>query len=208
VDTDRDRYVAISNRSPEDKPDMDLQGAVTIILDHLGYDTNDQHFSRTPERVAKWLTGFVANGDDATGRKLLEAVFDDEHDSMVVVGPTKVVSMCAHHMLPVTGWAYVGYIPDGKVVGLSKLSRIGRHYARQFTVQERVTQQVANLLMSELAPLGVMVVIEAAHGCMTLRGVEEPCAATVTSAVRGVFKEDPSAKEEFMRNIAPHRRAV
>jgi GTP cyclohydrolase I len=178
-----------------------IQAAVRLILRELGYSTADQHFEHTPERYAKLLLEYRRNGSDETGAELLEVVFDDEHDSLVIVGPTRVVSMCAHHMLPVTGWAWVGYIPDGHVVGISKLARIVHHYARQFTVQERVTQQIAKLLMDQVKPKGVMVVIKADHGCMRMRGVEEPNALTVTSAVRGVFLGDPSAKEEFLRLI-------
>ena len=153
---------------------------------------------RTGERVQKVLELFAANGDDAHAAELLDAQFDDEHDSLVIVGPIAVTSMCAHHMLPVTGWAWVGYIPNHRVCGLSKLARVVHHYAQQFTVQERVTQQIVNLLQNVLEPLGCMAVIEAEHGCMTIRGVKEPEAVTVTSAVRGVFKTDLDARQEFL----------
>src|SRR5689334_9512829 len=115
-----------------------LEEAVTIILDQLGYEIGDQHFEKTAERVAKVLVGFGKNGDNDHADQLLDVQFDDEHDALVQVGPIQVVSMCAHHMLPVTGWAWVGYIPKGKVCGLSKLARVTHFYARQFTVQERV----------------------------------------------------------------------
>jgi GTP cyclohydrolase IA len=172
---------------------------VANILALLGYDPEDQHFERSPIRVAKWMLEFEANSHPEKVEELLGVEFDDEHDSMVIVGPVSVTSMCAHHWLPVTGWAWVGYIPDGKVVGLSKLARLVHHFAGQFTLQERVTQEVANALQTHLEPLGVMVVVEAEHGCMSIRGVKEPCAATVTSAVRGEFKDDVSARQEFMQ---------
>lgn len=165
----------------------------------LGYDLGDQHFAKTAERVGKWMWEFRKNGDPIAAGELLEAVFDDEHNSLVQVGPISVTSMCAHHGLPVTGFAWVGYIPDKRVVGLSKLARITHYFARQFTVQERVTQQIADALTDHLQPKGAMVVIEAAHGCMSLRGVKEPTAVTVTSAVRGVFKDEIGAREEFLR---------
>src|SRR5690606_13455355 len=152
-----------------------MQAAVVMLLESLGYDVNDQHFKRTPERVAKALTEFAAIDKEveyAEVAALLGVEFDDEHDSMVIVGPTRVQSYCAHHMLPFTGHAWVGYIPDEKVVGLSKLSRLVHYYARRFTLQERITQQVANALYEHLAPLGVMVVIDSNHGCMQMRGVQ------------------------------------
>jgi GTP cyclohydrolase I len=179
----------------------DLEHHIAQILNILGYDLEDQHFRKTPERMAKWLRTFHKNAGDEEAHTLLDIQFDEEHDSLVVVGPTTVRSMCAHHGLPVVGRAWAGYIPQGKVVGLSKLSRIVHHYAAQFTIQERVTQQIANLLWAVLEPLGVMVVIKAEHGCMTLRGVLEPDALTTTSAVRGVFKEEEAARTEFLRLV-------
>ena len=179
---------------------------VAAILDELGYDRENEHMVNTPDRHAKFLLEFAQNEGDTAAAKLLEAVFEEEHDSLVVVGPIAVKSMCAHHMVPVTGDAFVGYIPKTHVVGLSKLARVVHYYARQFTVQERITQQVVNILMQELEPLGAMCVIDAEHGCMHIRGVEEPKALTTTSAIRGVFKEDPHAKDEFLRMIQPRRR--
>jgi GTP cyclohydrolase I len=175
-----------------------IRQAVAVILTELGYDLADQHFQRTPERSAEVLSLFAANGSNEEAGKLLEVIFDSEHDSLVQVGPITIRSFCAHHMLPVTGAAWVGYIPENHVVGLSKLARVVYHYAQQFTVQERVTQQIANLLWEQLKPLGVMVVIRASHGCMSMRGVLEPNAVTSTSAVRGVFKDEDAARAEFM----------
>jgi GTP cyclohydrolase IA len=176
-----------------------LKMHVASILDILGYDrVNDQHFLRTPFRYAQVLMEFAKNGEEESVAKLLEVSFSDEHDGLVIVGPIRVVSMCAHHLLPVTGRAWVGYIPSGRVCGLSKLARLVHHFARQATVQERVTDQVVDALMDHLHPLGAATVIRAEHGCMSLRGVAEPAAITTTSAVRGVFLQDPAAKAEFM----------
>jgi GTP cyclohydrolase I len=175
-----------------------LEVAAEQLLKALGYSLEDQHFQLTPTRMATWLETFAANGDDDIAAAMLDVQFDEEHDSLVAVGPITYQSMCAHHALPVTGDAWVGYIPQKHVVGLSKLARLVHYYAQQFTVQERVTQQVANLLHQKLDPLGVMVVIRAEHGCMTLRGVKEPRAITTTSAVRGVFKNEPDARMEFL----------
>src|SRR5690606_17004024 len=128
-------------------------------------------------RVAKALSEFAAlpspDQEEAEVAKLLGVEFDDEHDAMVIVGPTRVQAFCAHHMLPFQGHAWVGYIPDGKVVGLSKLSRLVHYYSRRFTLQERITQNVADALWQHLAPLGVMVVVDSNHGCMQMRGVQE-----------------------------------
>jgi GTP cyclohydrolase IA len=171
---------------------------IQAVLENLGYDITDQHFARTPERAAQVLLDFHANGAEDDVAKLLEVSFSDTHDSLVQVGPITYTSFCAHHMLPVTGKAWVGYLPDGKVCGLSKLARVTHHYAHQLTVQERVTQQIADALEKHLAPKGAMVVVEAAHGCMSLRGVQEPEAVTVTSAVRGVFLSESDARAEFL----------
>ena len=175
-----------------------MQDHVRGLIELLGYDPEDQHMKETPRRYAEVLESFRANGGEAEGDEILQAVFDDEHDSLVQVGPITVVSACAHHLLPVTGYAWVGYIPQGHVVGLSKLARIVHHFAHQLTVQERVTQNVVDALEHNLKPLGSMCVIEAMHGCMSLRGVQEAHAVTVTSAVRGVFKDESSAREEFL----------
>jgi len=149
--------------------------------------------------LSEWRALPDPDTENAEVAKLLGVQFDDEHDSMVIVGPTAVNAFCAHHMLPFTGRAWVGYIPNSKVVGLSKLSRIVHYYSKRFTLQERITQQVANALDEHLDPLGVMVVIDSNHGCMQMRGVQESEATTMTSAVRGVFKAEHTAKEEFMR---------
>lgn len=173
------------------------------LLYCLGYDITDQHFLRTPERAAEVLLGFAKNGDPEDVKRLLEVKFLEERtiDSVVIEGPISYDSMCAHHMLPVTGIAYVGYLPNRHVCGLSKLARVTYHFAKQFTVQERVTQDIADALEQHLTPLGTMVVIEALHGCLSMRGVKERDTKTVTSAVRGVFKESPASRAEFLSLI-------
>jgi GTP cyclohydrolase IA len=177
----------------------EIEEHYAAVLELLGYDLTDEHVKKTPQRAALALWDFRSNGHDGDVERLLGLDFESQHDSLVQVGPIRVVSMCAHHMLPVTGWGWVGYIPDSKVCGLSKLARVLEHYARQLTIQERLTQQVVEALEQYLSPRGSMCVIRAWHGCMSLRGVEEPSAATVTSAVRGVFLTDQSAKAEFMQ---------
>jgi GTP cyclohydrolase IA len=188
--------------SVDHEDEVHLRDHVAAIIALLGYDLEDQHFRDTPKRVTQVLSGFRANADFDAGVALLDAQFDDEHDSLVATGPIAVRSMCAHHMLPVTGRAWVGYLPNAHVCGLSKMARVVHHFAQQYTVQERVTQQVADCMMAGLKPAGVMIVIEAEHGCMSLRGVLEPDAVTITSAVRGVFRENAEGiKDEFLQLI-------
>jgi GTP cyclohydrolase I len=183
--------------------EQEIATAVSTILQNLGYDLTDQHFRRTPERVAKMLSEFRANGDPESVKSLLEVVFTENTiDSVVVEGPITFNSMCAHHMLPVTGTAYVGYLPDKHVCGLSKLARVTYHYASQLTVQERVTQQIADALVEHLKPMGAMVVIKATHGCMSIRGVRERDCETATSVVRGIFKDSAAARNEFLQLVA------
>jgi len=190
-----------TNQAPPTRIQL-LEHHVGQILDLLGYDRqHNEHFLRTPIRAAQVLETFHANSSMAEAIELLGVQFSEEHNSLVQVGPISYVSMCAHHMLPVTGKAWVGYIPQEKVCGLSKLARVTHHFARQFSVQESVTTRIADALEAALDPMGVMVVVKAAHGCMTLRGVQEPHAETVTSAVRGVFLREDSARNEFMSSI-------
>lgn len=178
-----------------------LEHHVGQILDHLGYDRiNGQHFKDTPKRVAEVLLHYAKNGDEALVSEILGVQFTEPEaiSSLVLEGPVRYTSRCAHHLEPVDGWAWVGYLPDQNVCGLSKMARVVSFFAAQLTVQELVTQQIADALLTHLKPKGVMVVIRAEHGCMRRRGVMEPCALTTTSAVRGVFKDSPNARNEFL----------
>lgn len=181
-----------------------ISDAVYEIIGSLGYDRNDQHFLRTPERVAEVLLGFRKNGDPQQVKKLLDVQFTEPGaiDSLVLEGPIDYISMCAHHMLPVEGVAYVAYLPDRAVCGLSKLARVVEYFAAQCTVQERVTQEIADALMEHLIPRGAMVVVRAKHGCMSVRGVRQPDCKTATSAIRGVFKDSAAARNEFLQLMA------
>lgn len=193
-----------------DPRDELIAGSVKNILNCLGYDLDDPHFSRTPERVTQVLAGFRRNGDPQAVKALLDVQFLEERtiDTLVLEGPISYTSMCAHHMLPVEGVAFVGYLPNLRICGLSKLARVTDHFARQFTVQERVTSDIADALMQHLQPNGVMVVIQAKHGCMTLRGVRELYCETATSTVRGVFKESSAARNEFLNLMTLRSRAL
>jgi len=169
------------------------------MLGALGEDPARQGLVRTPDRVAealRWLTrGYGQSAREAVG----DALFEEDHDSMILVRHIELYSLCEHHMLPFFGRAHVAYIPDGRIVGLSKVARVVDVFARRLQVQERLTDQIADALMEILEPRGVGVVVEAAHFCMMMRGVEKQNSRTVTSALRGVFRDDARTRDEFMR---------
>jgi GTP cyclohydrolase I len=164
----------------------------------LGEDPEREGLRRTPERVARamvFLTrGYSERLEDVVG----EALFEEEHRNMVMVRDIELYSMCEHHMLPFFGRAHVAYIPDGRIIGLSKLPRLVDHFARRLQVQERLTDEIASAVDEVLRPLGVGVVIEAYHLCMMMRGVEKQNSRTITSALRGVFRDDARTREEFL----------
>ena len=177
--------------------EMEMLVARQLAL--LGEDPRREGLLRTPERVAKsmaWLTsGYAMDVADVVG----EGVFAEAHDNMVMVRDIEMYSLCEHHLLPFFGKVHVAYIPDGKIIGLSKLPRIVEVFARRLQVQERLTQQVADAVCEVLQPRGVGVVIEAAHLCMMMRGVEKQNSSTLTCALRGVFRDDARTREEFLR---------
>ncbi len=177
----------------------EFEGLVRRELELLGEDPGREGLLRTPERVAKalgWLTqGYGSSAEDVVGT----GVFSDDHDNMIMVRDIELYSMCEHHMLPFFGKAHVAYIPNGKIVGLSKIPRIVDVYARRLQVQERLTEQIAEGLCRVLNPTGVGVVIEAYHLCMMMRGVQKQNSKTITSALTGAFREDPKTRDEFLR---------
>jgi GTP cyclohydrolase I len=185
----------------EGRTGAEFAGLVRGMLEALGEDPERDGLLKTPERVEKslrWLTrGYGLSVHDAVG----DAIFDEDHHNMVIVKDIEMYSMCEHHMLPFFGKVHVAYIPNGKIVGLSKLPRVVEVFARRLQVQERLTEQIARALMEVLEPQGVGVVIEAAHLCMMMRGVEKQNSRTVTSAMKGVFLGDLGAREEFLRLV-------
>src|SRR6266513_2238284 len=167
-------------------------------LELLGEDPEREGLDRTPARVAKALE-FLTQGYNHTAKEVIgNGVFKEEHDNMIMVRDIELYSMCEHHMLPFFGKAHVAYIPNGRIVGLSKIPRIVDVFARRLQVQERLTEQIAEGLCSVLHPRGVGVVIEAYHLCMMMRGVQKQNSKTITSALRGLFKSDQKTRDEFL----------
>jgi GTP cyclohydrolase I len=184
---------AESGDSPE------FEGLVRRQLELIGENPDREGLERTPARVAKALR-FLTQGYDTTAEEVVgQGVFKEAHDNMIMVRDIELYSLCEHHMLPFFGKAHVAYIPNGKIVGLSKIPRIVDVYARRLQVQERLTEEIAEGLCRVLKPSGVGVVIEAYHLCMMMRGVEKQNSKTITSALRGAFREDPKTRDEFLR---------
>jgi len=178
-----------------------MADAVYSLLEGVGEDPEREGLVKTPERVARSLR-FLTRGYRQDPEQLLKkAVFTEAYDEMVLVKDIDIYSMCEHHMLPFFGKAHVAYIPDGKIVGLSKIPRVVEVFARRLQVQERLTQQIRDAIQNVLAPRGVGVVIEATHMCMVMRGVEKQNSLTTTSAMSGEFLTNQSTRSEFLRLI-------
>ncbi|KAF0139222.1 MAG: GTP cyclohydrolase I [Stygiobacter sp.] len=179
-----------------------FEDSVKTILSEVGEDVSREGLVKTPSRVAKsfeFLTdGYRKNIDEI----LNDAIFDEKYDEMVIVKDIDFYSMCEHHLLPFYGKIHIAYIPNGKIVGLSKIPRIVEMYARRLQVQERMTQEVADTLEKYLQPRGVAIVAEGYHMCMMMRGVEKQNSITTTSAMHGIFKEDARTRAEFLNLIA------
>jgi len=175
---------------------------VKTILKEIGENTNREGLLKTPERVAKayeFLTkGYNQNLDEIING----AVFEEKYDEMVIVKDIDYYSLCEHHLLPFYGKIHIAYIPDGKIVGLSKIPRIVEIFSRRLQVQERMTQEIADTLEKYLNPRGVGVVCEGLHMCMMMRGVEKQNSTTTTSAMHGIFKSDPRTRAEFLELIS------
>jgi GTP cyclohydrolase IA len=175
-----------------------IEKAVREILEALGENPDREGLAKTPERVARFYAE-VFEGIEADPGDTIDAFFGEEHyQEIVIVREIPFYSMCEHHLVPFHGEAHVGYMPNGRVTGLSKLARLVDGFAKRPQMQERLTAQVADALCERLDPLGVIVVIEAEHLCMSMRGVRKPGAKTVTSAVRGVMKDDAKTRSEAM----------
>ena len=193
------RDTIVTPLSSVDLSEASFEDLVTEMIRRLGEDPEREGMLKTPSRVAKSLSfltkGYSETPDDIIG----DALFEECHRNMVLVKDIEVYSLCEHHMLPFFGKAHVAYIPDGRILGISKLARLVEVYARRFQVQERLTEQVAEAIWDTAKPLGVAVVVEAYHLCMMMRGVQKQNSKTITSAMRGTFLDDPRTRDEFLR---------
>ena len=177
-----------------------IREAVRLLLEGAGEDVNREGLLETPDRIARMYTE-IFSGMDEDGEVPLSKVFTVDSSEMVLEKDIVFYSMCEHHLMPFYGKAHVAYIPDGKVVGLSKLARTVEIYAKRLQIQERMTGQIADAIMKYLTPKGVMVVLEAEHMCMTMRGVRKPGSKTVSIAVRGVFEENTELQNRFFQML-------
>lgn len=182
-----------------------IEGHIEAILKELGEDPGRDGLIKTPERVAKSYR-FLTSGYDGDPQEILNgALFDVDYDEMVLVRDIEFYSLCEHHMVPFFGHVHVGYIPNGKLVGLSKIPRLVEMFSRRLQVQERLTMQIAHTIEEVLQPRGVGVVVESKHLCMVMRGVQKQGSYAITSSMRGEFKQDSKTRSEFM-NLLGHRK--
>jgi GTP cyclohydrolase I len=202
---DKDAALPRPNRKRVTHPDgaqphlAPFADQVRAILEALGENPGREGLLKTPDRVESSLR-FLTQGYRMTVKEVIgDAVFEERHQSMILVRDIEMYSLCEHHLLPFFGRAHVAYIPNGKILGLSKVARIVDVFARRLQVQERLTDEIADAVMDTLKPAGVGVVIEAAHFCMMMRGVEKQNSRAVTSALRGIFRDDSKTRVEFLR---------
>lgn len=177
-----------------------IEHHVRAILKLIGEDVEREGLVETPARVARMYEEIFA-GYEVDPREVLGVTFDEQHEELVIVKDIVYYSQCEHHMAPFFGKAHIGYIPSGKIAGLSKLARLVEAVTRRLQVQERITSQIADILEETLSPHGVMVVVEGEHLCMCARGVKKPGSKTITSAVRGEFRRNPASRAEFLSLI-------
>jgi len=195
------------DKNPDDNfsANMDVDAIKTIIselLQAVGEDPSREGLKNTPDRVARMYSELLSGYHDIPAKVINGALFDVQYDEMVIVRDIEFYSMCEHHMLPFIGRAHVAYIPNGKVLGLSKIPRIVDMYARRLQVQERMTRQIADFISELLKPQGVAVVVEAMHLCSMMRGVKKHDARMTTSAMHGAFRANLATRQEFLENIA------
>ncbi|XP_071786550.1 GTP cyclohydrolase 1-like [Asterias amurensis] len=175
-----------------------MSQAYKSLITSIGEDPDRQGLKKTPERAAKALMFFTKGYEQKIQDVINDAIFDEDHDEMVVVKDIEMFSLCEHHLVPFIGKVSIGYLPNKRLLGLSKLARIVEIYSRRLQVQERLTKQIALAMVEAIAPAGVAVVIEATHMCMVMRGVQKLNSKTITSTMLGVFRDDPKTREEFL----------
>lgn len=188
-------------QSGADLSDVDFEDLVAEMIRRCGDTPDREGMMKTPERVAKAMAFLTKGYGESPTAVVGDAIFSENHQSMVLVKDIELYSLCEHHMLPFFGKAHVAYIPNGNVMGLSKVARLVEVYARRFQVQERLTEQVAQAVWETTNPQGVAVIIEAHHLCMMMRGVQKQNSKTLTSAMRGIFLQDHRTRDEFMRLV-------
>ncbi len=182
--------------------DVEFENSIRKMLEHVGEDTNREGLLDTPSRVRKAFE-FMCSGYNQDPKEILQkALFTSSNDEMVVIKDIEFYSQCEHHMLPIIGKVHVAYIPNGKVVGLSKIPRVIDVFARRLQIQEQLTEQICDALNEHLQPKGVAVMIDARHMCMEMRGVQKIRSTTVTSALRGLFKTNKKTKDEFLSIVS------
>lgn len=193
---------------PVDLSQVDYTSLVAEMIRRLGDDPLREGLLKTPERVEKAMR-FLTSGYQMTPEGVIgDALFEEHHHNMVLVKNIEMYSMCEHHMLPFFGKVHIAYIPDGRIMGLSKAARLVEVFSRRLQVQERLTEQIAQALWEVVQPQGVGVIIEAHHLCMMMRGVEKQNSSTITSAMRGAFLEDQRTRDEFVNLAVAHSRVV
>jgi GTP cyclohydrolase I len=192
-------------RQLEEIDNAKIEKAVLDILEAIGEDVAREGLQDTPARVARMYSELLG-GMRENPELHFKSVFTEDYDEIVLLRDIPFFSMCEHHMLPFIGCAHVAYLPSGKVLGVSKMARIVDCFAKRLQVQERMTGQIADLMMEHLKPLGVAVVIEASHSCMTIRGIKKPGSTMVTSALRGLFRKDSRSRNEILSLLHQDRR--
>jgi GTP cyclohydrolase I len=195
----KERSDAGAATDPVSLADVPFEALVAEMIRRLGDDPERAGMVKTPERVRKSMEFLTQGYHQSAAEAVGDAVFEEHHHNMVLVKDIELYSMCEHHLLPFFGKAHVAYIPNGRIMGLSKAARIVEIYSRRFQVQERLTEQVAQAVWDTLQPQGVAVVVEAYHLCMMMRGVQKQNSKTITSAMRGAFLEDSRTRDEFLR---------
>ncbi|NQY22450.1 MAG: GTP cyclohydrolase I FolE [Arcobacter sp.] len=179
-----------------------FEDSIKNILGHIGEDINREGLKDTPSRVRKAYDFMFSGYKEDPEQIIKKALFTSTNDEMVVVKDIEFYSFCEHHMLPIIGKAHVAYIPNGKVIGLSKIPRVVDVFARRLQIQEQLTEEICDALNEHLKPKGVAVIIDARHMCMEMRGVQKICSTTVTSALRGLFKREKTTKDEFLAIVS------